>query len=352
MEAFVSKLSPNCIIFMPQGQAAPVDNVAYMTSSGQFRATNNIVLTDKQPFYSPYDIQMDADRYVRYERLLTSDKNGRVSKASVILPFNITVDSNGQHTNADESTPTFSLHQMQATNCLSDEGVEDPDETFVFFPAISPVGNVTTANTPYLVNVLTPPSDHYLSFVVTQKGSTIKATTGMDPTTYNYVGESASGSSAVGASGTVNYNFSCYANYSGALLDRDLGTFFYYANNKFLSSDQLADAYPTVYQYPFRVYYTATKSYNNVKGVSALNVVLEEGNGESTSISNVINDADLTLTTGKGTITFTANTNQNVAIYSISGIMTYNVHIESGERLTLTIPSGIYIVNGCKVIIR
>ena len=351
MEAFVSKLSPNCIIFMPQGQAAPVDNVAYMTSSGQFRATNNIVLTDKQPFYSPYDIQMDADRYVRYERLLTSDKNGRVSKASVILPFNITVDSNGQHTNADESTPTFSLHQMQATNCLSDEGVEDPDETFVFFPAISPVGNVTTANTPYLVNVLTPPSDHYLSFVVTQKGSTIKATTGMDPTTYNYVGESASGSSAVGASGTVNYNFSCYANYSGALLDRDLGTFFYYANNKFLSSDQLADSYPTVYQYPFRVYYTATKSYN-VKGISGMNVVLGENEGESTGINTLDETSGLVMESGNGMMHITASEEQRVEIFSLSGVKMFDSVIHAGERKTTEIPPGIYIVNGNKVVVR
>jgi len=350
-DVFAHKFSPNCMIFMPAGQAATIDNTAYMTGSGQFHATNNIVLTDEQPFYSPYDIQMDADRYVRYERQLTSDKNGKVSKASVILPFAISVDANGQHTNVGESSPSFSLHQMQSTNCLSDKGVEEPGETFVFFPAISAVGNVTTANTPYLVNVLNPPADNNLSFVVTQNGTTIKSTTDMDATTYNYSGESASGSSAIGSSGVVNYSFSCYANYSGSRLDRDIGTFFYYANNKFLSSDQLADTYPTVYQYPFRVYYTATKSYN-VKGISSMSVVLSEGNGEITGIDDTSDSTGLTVTSGRGYVAITAGAGQRVQVFSLSGVKILDDMMNAGDMRTFDFPPGIYIVNGSKVIIR
>ena len=174
----------------------------------------------------------------------------------------------------------------------------------------------------------------------------------MDATTYNYTGESASGSSAVGSSGVVNYSFSCFANYSGSRLNRDMGTFFYYANNKFLSSDQLADAYPTVYMYPFRVYYKAIKSVNGIKGLSSMNVVLGEGNGWSTHIDYTADTTGLSVTSGKGYIAITANNEQSVQVFSLSGVKMLDVMMNAGDMKTFDISPGIYIVNGSKVIVR
>lgn len=350
MEDYAGTNAPNCLIFIPAGQAAPNDNVAYKTEApGIFRASQNIVITDKQPFYSPYDIQIDAAKQVKYERKLTS--NGKVTKATVLLPFIITVDANGQHTNEGDTEPTFSLHQMQAENCLSDENVDNPGETCVFFPNITPVGTTTQANKPYLVNVLNAPADDNLSFVVTQKGSTIKATTGMDATNYTFPGETASGTSAVGVESATNYNFTAYATYSGRMIPRTSGTYFYFAKNNFRNSDYLSDKFTTVDMYPFRAYYVVNSN-NGVKGMSSMNVLLEEGEGnpEATSIKTV--KSGVAVVGGKGTLTITSASDQNVLITSISGVNVHNMKMNGGDSQTIAVPSGVYIVNGTKVVVK
>ena len=116
-------LGKNAIVFLPENTTSTLDNYAYKTSSGSFMAGKNFVLTDKQPFYSPYEIQVDAANIAKYERLVTNGKNGKVTAASIILPFQILVDDEGAHTNAD-GTKAFSLHQMQEESCLSDEAPE------------------------------------------------------------------------------------------------------------------------------------------------------------------------------------------------------------------------------------
>ena len=57
-------LAPNAIIFLPSKATTKLDNFAYL-SDGVFRAGNHIIITDKNPFYSPYDIQVDASNYAK-----------------------------------------------------------------------------------------------------------------------------------------------------------------------------------------------------------------------------------------------------------------------------------------------
>ena len=49
MEDYAATNAANCLIFIPAGQSAPNNNIAYKTENG-FRAANNIVITDNQPF--------------------------------------------------------------------------------------------------------------------------------------------------------------------------------------------------------------------------------------------------------------------------------------------------------------
>ena len=363
MEDYSNTNAANCMIFLPQGASAPNDNVAAKTASGIFKAAHNIKLTDMEPFYTPYDIQVDAANYVYYDRKVTQRYGGiQENKVSIIMPFEFVVDEEGKYYDPDNGTPMFSLHTMQATNCLTDGGptedgdVADSNEGFVFFPYITPVKTKTEANKPYLLRVLNTPSDETLSFVVRQKGGTVKATTGMDAN-YLFTGETATGSSSIANESTVNYTFNAYGGYSGQLLPHTSSspTYFYFAKNKFVSSDQLLDSYTTIKVLPFRSYYLTTKSTTGVKGLNELGIIFNEGigNSEATGIEDVkAAKPDLMIEVGKGYMTLTSTADQDVKVYSVSGVNVLNAKMQVGESRTVAVPGGIYIVNGAKLIVK
>ena len=351
----------NCLIFLPEGTSASNNNVAAKVSAGKFKASNNIILTDKEPFYSPYEISIDASKYVKYERLLTNAKNGKVTSASIIMPFNILVDENGQHKNliinsggaieSEESTPAFSLHQMQATNCLSDEApagypVED-NVTYAFFPNVQ-VAKTTKANTPYIVKVLKKTEGETTSFVITQRGATIEPTTSM-ASDYTFTGESASGTSSRGENPSSEpYNFTSKGSFSGKKLAKT-PVVFYFAQNKFVSSGDLDAAHEFVGLHPFRAVY-ATGALTSA--ISSFEIYFGEGNGTPTGITDVTKRIDTGIMGGKGTITITSAIDNKVKIYNTSGMHFMNVDMQAGETKTVNVPAGIYVVNGVKIIVK
>mgnify|MGYP007101850915 CR=1 FL=1 len=356
MDDYSGTNAPNCLIFLPVGASAPNNNVAYKTKSGIFQAAHNIELTDMEPFYTPYDIQVDAANYVLYDRKVS--RYGAVDKASIIMPFAFIVDNDGVYKDPDSGNDAFSLHTMQATDCLTDENPDSEDEApaFVFFPKIESVKNQTEPNKPYLLRVIEGTEDSSLSFKVRQKGGTVKATSSM-ATDYLFSGESASGSSAAGqeSDNSVSYQFQAYGGYSGKTFNNDkTKTYFYFANNRFVSSDQLMSSYSTIKAYPFRSFYVATKG-SNVKGLSELGIIFNEGigNGEVTGIEDVqTTKPDLMIEVGKGYMTLTSTADQDVKVYSVSGVNVLNAKMQVGESKTVAVPSGIYIVNGAKLIVK
>ena len=349
MEDYAATGAANCLIFLPKGHGAPNNNVAAMLESGGFQAAHNIVITDMQPFYSPYDIQVSGANYVEYKRQITNPKNGKVTSASVILPFNILVDENGQHTNVGEdgiaeTAPAFSLHKMQATNCLTTQPEDDTEEyaDYVFFPAVE-VAKTTTANTPYLVKVLNGGEGDTISFVVRQRGGTISATTGMDASKYTFQGESATGS----ADGTT-YNFTAYGSYSGKKVPKSENVF-YFAKNMFLNTKDLVRANLNVA--PFRSYY-ATQAEGGAK-LSLLNIIFGEGEGNADAVRDLRQqNADLAVKAGRGTLTITSTIDNRVRIASLSGVSHYNLAVGAGETKTVSVPAGIYVVNGVKILVK
>ena len=349
MEDYAATGAANCLIFLPKGHGAPNNNVAAMLESGGFQAAHNIVITDMQPFYSPYDIQVSGANYVEYKRQITNPKNGKVTSASVILPFNILVDENGQHTNVGEdgiaeTAPAFSLHKMQATNCLTTQPEDDTEEyaDYVFFPAVE-VAKTTAANTPYLVKVLNGGEGDTISFVVRQRGGTISATTGMDASKYTFQGESATGS----ADGTT-YNFTAYGSYSGKKVPKSENVF-YFAKNMFLNTKDLVRANLNVA--PFRSYY-ATQAEGGAK-LSLLNIIFGEGEGNADAVRDLRQqNADLAVKAGRGTLTITSTIDNRVRIASLSGVSHYNLAVGAGETKTVSVPAGIYVVNGVKILVK
>ncbi len=325
LPALKAKLGTNALFYLPANTTSTLDNFAYKTSAtdASFRAGKDIVLTDRQPFYAPYDIQVDIDNKVTYSRVITVPKNGKVTSATVIMPFNILVDDYGRHTSLDNNS--FFLHLMQNKNCLTTGG--DDAEDYVYFPVL--VGATeTTPNYPYLVEVENAPSDGSVSFEISQKGALIVATPSdeyVENGDYTFTGETGSGTK----DGTT-YTFTNHGSYSGKQLAKD-GNFFYFAKGMFLRSNDFSYGGP-IYMYPFRTYYstTSTTSSAGAKALSSFNVIFGEGNGTD-GVESVENDLSIDM---------------NAPVFDLQGRK-----LADGLNRS-NLGKGIYVISGKKIIIK
>ena len=342
MAEMKGKLNPNCLIFFPERTVYNEDNYVSKTQSGDYRACKNIIITDNQPFYSPYKITVPAENYASYSRKITTQMNGKATLATLVLPFSIDL-SGGVHSN-DNSTFTF--YQMNSENCLKADSDTGGEGTNYWGKAtFSKVDDVqrTTPNTPYMVEVEKGSSGDDTSFEIQQKGSDIDATPdGMNKQDYTFVGETAKGKI-----GNSNYTFTNYGSYSGKKLDKDTG-WFYFARNKFYNSKNLSGKY--LYVYPFRAYFGYKADGSNAKDMDGFEVSFDE----PTSIGFIptVSDDGLNIKGGHGRLTLYASSETPVSIASATGVLVWRATVEPNQPQTVTLPSGLYIVNGKKVIIR
>ena len=320
-------LSKNVLIYLPSTITSIYDNCAKKTSNwttgDPYYATRDIVLTDNVPFYAPYDIYVDVDNVIKHERKITVPKNGRVTSASIIMPFDIQIDANGVHTNLDGQQ--FTLHQMKSTGCLTTGTGAD----YVYFPVVSGVSKAA-ANKPYLVQVLNAPESDQISFVLSQKGGTIKATGGTgyvsdEANIYKYTYQ---GETGKGVKDGVTYTFTNHGSYSGKLLAKS-GNFFYYWKNQFVRSND--------YSYnadikiaPFRAYYSSVTTSNGAKALQLFDVLFEDGNE----------------TDGITTVGEIENIDMNAPVYDLQGRKLAN------SLLNSRLGKGVYVINGVKIIIK
>ena len=295
---------------------------------GTFQAANDIELTDKQPFYTPYDIQVNAAKKAIYKRLITKDKYGKVQNASLILPFAITVDNNGTHKNLDGSE--FSLHTMQKSSSLTLIN----GTTYAYFPGLSNV-TITEANTPYLVQLTENSSEDGVSFVVSQSGAPIKATTAM-ASDYTFTGATSTGI-ATGGESPGTWNFTSKGTYAGAKIAKEENVF-YFAKNHFVNSGDLSTGINDAKIAPFRAYFATTRSSSGAK-LSGFDIIFEEGfdHGGIATEMQAINAADLI--------------DVNSPVYDMQGRMVATSYRELANK-SKKLQSGLYVVNGVKFMIK
>ena len=340
-------LAPNALIYLPKTLTFDKDNFAYMTTSNTFKSCKNIILTDKQPFFAPYDIQVDAANYATYTRLITTPKNGQVTNATLMLPFTLDLDGKGLHSNADGKC-SFIVNKMVANNCLTlakpeDSSASDYTESAKFAPDTDPK---TEANVPYMVKVENcdaATDGTQISFVATQYGSNIVKSE--QPTDNVYIGEN-----ATGTIDGATYNFTNNSSYSGKKLDKT-GNIFYFAKNMYLNSKNLLASLPYLYVYPFRSYYTYSTTATGAKALNGFNVTYDLED-EATGISDVQRKADLIIATGNGTISATTAKDTTVRVFSTSGVNVSAMTLKAGETRTISVPAGMYVINGTKIIVK
>ena len=342
MAEMKGKLNPNCLIFFPERTTYDEDNYVKMTKSGGFLACKNIVITDKQPFYSPYKITVPAENYASYSRKITTQMNGKATLATLVLPFSIQL-SNGEHSN---NNCKFTLYQMISDKCLKADSDTGGEATNYWGKAYFEPVNISTSepNTPYMVKVKTPSSGDDTSFEILQYGSDIYPTPDDMQKDYTFVGET-----ATGTIGNSNYTFTNYGSYSGKKLDKNTG-WFYFAQNKFYNSKNLSEKYNYVYMHPFRAYFGYKTDGVNAKDMDGFEVSFDEPT--SISFTPTISDDGLNIKGGHGRLTLYASSETPVSIASATGVLVWRATVEPNQPQTVTLPSGLYIVNGKKVIIR
>lgn len=340
-------LNPNCLLYFPTRTSCNEDNFVQKTKSGSYRACKNIVITDKQPFFAPYKITVPAENYATYSRQITRPINGKVTLATVMLPFALNLED-GVHTNATADACSFSLSQMAPTNCLAlDENeVNTPHDYYAKAHFTLLTSDKTLPNVPYMVNIINAPTNDDVSFIATQYGADIAATTSMNTTDYTFEGETATGTIA-----NTNYTFTNRASYSGKMFNAREANVFYFAKNNYLYCRNLRPGLDNLYAYPFRGYYECNSQTYGAK-LNKFSISFDDAGGWTTGITNVDTRPDLAIYAGEGTITAKAQVKTVVKVYAVNGMIIATMNIEQGETKSISLPAGIYVVNNVKIIVR
>ena len=367
-------LGPNVLVYLPEGMSTEYPNFA-VKSGTSFLAAKNIVLTDKYPFFAPYNIQVGEANYAYYKRLITKKENGKVWNGTVLLPFTIDV-TDGVHENEytkEQVTPEaiaadgdprcrFTLAEMNADKPLAHEKNSISDDYGVgYFSPIS--GTKSVANKPYVVQVDTKYDgydDDNSSFIVRAYNALIEATP-TDATgkgVADYTNETVSDVQFNNAT----FTFTNTGTYTGIEFDKVVGDVhkgaaeadvqvFYFAHDYFLDSRTLKRPL-SLKMLPFRSYYVYTSS--SKSKLSRFSIVFGENDemGDTNGITDVQRDADLAIIPGKGTITIMARADKDVTVHAVNGQTVDKCNLNAGETRTVSVPAGIYVINGVKMVVK
>ena len=345
LEDLKSKLGKNALIFLPTGVTDNHDNVASKSLSGDdFIAENNIVLEDQWPFFSPYDIRINAANEVSYKRFVANN-NDTKKWVSIVMPFTVAVNTEGQYINEDDKCD-FTFFKMNTENAFSKPNSSgeliftDIDGHFSPYAGKS----TTQPNDAYIVRIdraeMTE-KEAKLMFILRQRGSTIVRTP---------VGRTIPGAASSGTVDGQNVVLTPQATFSGAEVDKTKGIF-YFNKDKFVSSLAL-EMSNTVKVLPFRSYYDCTGT--GTRNIRYINISLEPNN-DPTDIQEVTTDATnagFVFSAQAGQLTVKATKDLRVNVRNVSGQTIDVKALKAGESHSVKLPSGIYVVNGTKVMVR
>lgn len=340
-------LGKNALIFLPTGVTDNHDNVATKSLSGDdFIAENNIVLEDQWPFFSPYDIRINAANEVSYKRFVANN-NDTKQWVSIVLPFTVAVNTEGQYINEDDKCD-FTFFKMNTTNAFSKPN-QSGELIFTDIDAhFSPCTGVSTTqpNDAYIVRIdraeMTE-KDAKLMFILRQRGSTIVKTP---------MSRTIQGTASSGTVDGQSMDLIPQATFSGAEVDKAKGIF-YFNKDKFVSSLAL-NMSNTVKVLPFRSYYDCTGMSTGKRNIRYINISLEPNN-TTTDIQEVTSkatNAGFVFSSQAGQLTVKATKDLRVNVRNVSGQTIDVKALKAGESHSVKLPSGIYVVNGTKVMVR
>lgn len=330
-DAFHKGTADNCLYFMPEGFLRNVENTIAKTDGG-YEAVGDIVVSDQQPFFTPYNFKTGTRRakYDREGTATTGDNvKAEVQNMAVVLPFSVPLDGEGNLRvagHAADNSVTF--HDItgygEVTSVLAGSGT---DLTYAMMAEAVRDGEAQ-ANQPYYVTSTTP------GFTFSIPGATFAAT----PAELTRTSTLADGKMSWTARGT----------YSGVQPAKDKNLW-YFSKDFFWKSGQLVSNNHVNIR-PFRAYFISS---DEVPGAKA-GVVFSHDDIVSTGISDALAPVQpLTIIGGRGFLAVTSAAAATVCVRTVSGqVVAAPTAVEAGQTWRISVPQGVYLVNNLKVVVR
>ena len=346
MNTFRDALAKNAIVYLPYRSAAQAtaNNVAVAKqgSTSDFTSPVEFKLIDKNPFFAPYDIKLADDKFATYERKMTYNGYGADTYASIVLPFKLTVDTNGDHKDDNGGFYEFTVGKMKENGLTYTSTPQNQGTDYQATAQFEKLNAATEANKSYMVRLPRANASNNILFTVREKAALIEKTASND----KFIEDGMINNILDGATA----NFKSYHTYSGLRMNKaDKPNVFYFSYNKFVALRNLRKE--VLYLWPFRAAYEFSGS-AGAKMFSMFNISFDENNTETTGITDIANEPTLAITTAYNTIIATANKDTNLKIYNAAGQNITRTVVKSGETRTFSVPTGLYIINGKKITVK
>ena len=346
MNTFRDALAKNAIVYLPYRSAAQAtaNNIAVAKegSTSDFTSPVEFKLIDKNPFFAPYDIKLADDKFATYERKMTYNGYGADTYASIVLPFKLTVDTNGDHKDDNGGFFEFTVGKMKENGLTYTSTPQNQGTDYQATTQFEKLNTDTEANKSYMVRLPRANASNNILFTVREKAALIEKTISKAQLNEDgMINNTLNGSAA---------NFKSYHTYSGLRLNKaDRPNVFYFSYNKFVALRNLRKE--VFYMWPFRAAYEFSGS-AGAKMFSIFNISFDENNTETTGITDIANEPTLAITTAYNTIIATANKDTELKIYNATGQNITRTVVKSGETRTYSVPTGLYIINGKKITVK
>lgn len=346
MNTFRDALAKNAIVYLPYRSAAQAtaNNVAVAKqgSTSDFTSPVEFKLIDKNPFFAPYDIKLADDKFATYERKMTYNGYGADTYASIVLPFKLTVDTNGDHKDDNGGFFEFTVGKMKENGLTYTSTPQNQGTDYQATAQFEKLNAATEANKSYMVRLPRANASNNILFTVREKAALIEKTASND----KFIEDGMINNILNGATA----NFKSYHTYSGLRMNKaDKPNVFYFSYNKFVALRNLRKE--VLYLWPFRAAYEFSSS-AGAKMFSMFNISFDENNTETTGITDIANEPTLAITTTYNTIIATANKDTELKIYNAAGQNITRTVVKSGETRTFSVPTGLYIINGKKITVK
>jgi len=350
MTSFKDLLAKNAIIYLPyRSEAQATTNnvaVAKEESTDDFTSSVDFKLIDKTPFYAPFNIQLSANNYAIYERKVTYNGYGTDTYASIVLPFALSVDGNGEHKDDLGGFYEFTIGKMKNNGLTYNNTPQLQGTDYQATAQFSKLSADATANTDYIVRLPRANATSQVLFTIRQKAALIEKTTSKD--------QLLEGETVQNTLDGAAANFTSYHTYSGVRMEKTMNqNVFYFSYNKFVALRNLRKN--MLYQWPFRAVYRFNGSPTaGAKMLNAINISFDEW--ENQSLTNGIQVVDeqptLAVTTIGNNIIAISKQDTSLRIYNMSGQVIANTIIKAGESRIFRVSTGIYLVNGKKITVK
>ncbi len=323
--AFHAGTADNCLYFMPVGFTRKVENTVALKANNTYEATGDIRVYDQQPFFTPHAFGTGTLRAI-YEREGTVDGSSvkaTVKNMTAVLPFSVSLDGSGNLKAAGDAVDnTVTFHD------ITGYGAQNSDPYTYAFVAAKVTDGTAVANKPYYVTT----SNEGFTFEIA--GAQFAQTPSISSTTETLT--------------RTQGDWTAVGSYNGGQQTAGKGLW-YFAQDLFWNSEKLTTNDHFNIR-PFRAFYRTT---DGTASAAKAAVVFDADDVTPTGISDAVADTDgLAVSAARGTITVAAGTATRYAAYTAGGQLVATGQLAAGERRTLAVPAGVYVVNTQKVVVR